>query len=60
MTDKPTDSQVKEIHDCSNCRFSRQVAPYKVVLECEIDMETKLQPHTCNRWSLLYQDNIRG
>ncbi len=45
--------QVKEIHDCSNCRYSKQVAPYKVMLECEIDMETKLQPHTCKRWDSL-------
>ena len=47
--------QIKEIHDCSNCRFSKQVAPYKVILECELDMETKIQPQTCNRWEgLLY------
>jgi len=54
-------NELKETHDCSNCRFSRQVAPYKVILECEIDLETKLQPHTCNRWtSLIWADKITG
>ena len=39
MKSKPmnlTEVQIKEIHDCSNCRFSKQVAPYKVILECEL------------------------
>jgi hypothetical protein len=44
--------------DCTNCRFSKQVAPYKIMLECEIDMETKLQPHTCNRWSSLLECKV--
>ncbi len=30
----------QEQHDCSNCKFSKQVAPYKILLECELDMET--------------------
>ena len=50
-----TQEQVKERTDCSNCRFSKQVAPYKVILECEIDMKTKLMPHTCNRWQSILQ-----
>ena len=54
MENKPTQEQIKEVHDCSNCRFSKQVAPYKVLLECEIDMETKIQPCTCNRWEGLF------
>ncbi len=42
---------------CSNCGFSKQVAPYKVILKCEIDKESKLQLHTCDRWKrLLYPD----
>lgn len=49
--DKPTSEQIREFHDCSNCRFSKQVAPYKVILECEIDMETKIQPYTCKNWA---------
>ena len=47
----PTEEQIKEVHDCSNCRFSRHIAPYKILLECLIDMETKLQPFACNRWA---------
>lgn len=43
---KPT----QEIHDCSNCRFSKEAVPYKVLLECEIDTGLKLQPYTCSRW----------
>ena len=42
-----------EGHDCTNCRFSKGISPYKVILECKIDMEGKLQPHTCNRWENL-------
>ncbi len=54
-----TEEKLNELHDCSNCRFSRQVAPYKVLLECEIDMETKIQPHTCNRWGNLIANLVR-
>jgi len=57
--EKPTDKQVKEVRDCSNCRFSKQVAPYKIMLECEIDMETKLMPHTCNGWENIILGNVR-
>ena len=61
MENKPTQEQIKEVHDCSNCRFSKQVAQYKVLLECEIDMETKIQPCTCNRWEGLFcSGNLGG
>ena len=39
-----------EQHDCSNCRFREDVAPYSVILGCKIDMETHISPYTCNRW----------
>jgi len=39
-----------EIHDCSNCRFSKEVAPYKVVLQCILDNCYYDQPHTCDKW----------
>ena len=47
----------KERGDCSNCRFSKQAAPYKVLLECALDMEGKLQPHTCDRWESAFLAN---
>ena len=50
-----TDQEIKEtgIHDCSNCQYSIEVAPYKVVLKCKLDIKIYEQPHTCDRWESL-------
>lgn len=54
------DKAGKETHDCSNCRFSREIAPYKVLLECQIDMEIYTQPYTCNRWASILDKALEG
>ncbi len=49
--DKPTGEQIKEVHDCSNCNFRKDVAPYSVLLGCKLDNKTHLQPYTCDKWA---------
>ena len=57
MNKEPTQEEIKEMHDCSNCGYRLDVAPYSVILGCNLDGKTNLQPHTCDRWvSLLGRD----
>ena len=39
--------------DCSNCRFSKEASPYKVLMRCRIDKKVYSQPHCCDRWEPL-------
>ena len=50
---KPTDEQIKEIHDCSNCRFSSVVSPYKILMKCEKGGKVNNMPYTCDKWASL-------
>jgi len=46
--------------DCSNCRHSTQVAPYKVFLKCKLDGKLYDQPFVCDKWESLIGQVIGG
>ncbi len=43
---------------CSNCRYSIEVAPYKVLLGCKLTEQVEIQPYTCSRWGSLLEKVI--